>query len=127
MVSRLLDEEAKDTIAASVKGRRVDAQGVVFRTLLQLSLVFALAILAILLISVVGDSWDQIGTRLGDLLQGTLRSRSEDEKLGVHQGIYGSLWIAIIVAVLAFPLGIAAAIYLEEYAPRNKLTSYIEV
>ena len=41
--------------------------------------------------------------------------------------MYGSLWIAIIVAVLAFPIGIGAAVYLEEYAPRNRFTSFIEV
>ncbi|MYL03151.1 MAG: phosphate ABC transporter permease PstA, partial [Acidimicrobiaceae bacterium] len=47
--------------------------------------------------------------------------------LGIHQGMYGSLWIAIIVAVLAFPIGIGAAVYLEEYAPRNRFTAFIEV
>ena len=86
-----------------------------------------LLILAVLLVTVLTDSWAQIGGRLGDFLSGTLRSRSSDGGLGVNQGIYGSLWIAVIVAVLAFPTGIGAAIYLEEYAPRNRFTSFVEV
>ena len=45
----------------------------------------------------------------------------------LFQGIRGSLWIAVFVIVLAFPLGIGAAIYLEEYAPKSRLTSFIEL
>ena len=127
MISRLSDDKSRAAIAASIERRRVDTRGVLFKTALQACLLITLALLAVLLITVALDSTDQIGTRLWDFLQGTLRSRSEDERLGIHQGIYGSMWIAIIVAVLAFPIGIGAAIYLEEYAPRNRFTSFIEV
>lgn len=127
MISRLSDDKSRAAVAASIEGRRMDTRGVLFKTLLQSCLVITLALLAVLLITVALDSTDQVGTRLWDFLQGTLRSRSEDERLGIHQGIYGSMWIAIIVAVLAFPIGIGAAVYLEEYAPRNRFTSFIEV
>ena len=127
MISRLSDEKSRAAIAASIARRRVDTRGVLFRTVLQSCLLITLALLAVLLVTVAIDSTDQLGTRLWDFLQGTLRSRSEDERLGIHQGMYGSLWIAVIVAVLAFPIGIGAAVYLEEYAPRNRFTSFIEV
>ena len=127
MITRLVDDKSRGAIAASIEKRRVDARGLLFRSVLQASLVLTILLLAVLLVTVVGNSTDQIFTRLGDFLSGTLRSRSEDGKLGVHQGIYGSLWIAVIVAVGAFPLGIAAAVYLEEYAPRNRFTSFIEI
>ena len=127
MISRLSDEKSRAAIAASIEGRRVDTKGLLFRTVLQSCLLLTLALLAVLLITVAIDSTDQIGTRFWDFLHGTLRSQSSDESLGVHQGIYGSMWIAIIVAVLAFPIGIGAAVYLEEYAPRNRFTSFIEV
>jgi len=127
MISRLSDDKSRAAIAASIERRRVDTQGLLFRTVLQACLLITLALLAVLLVTVVIDSTDQLGTRLWDFLQGTLRSRSEDDRLGIHQGMYGSLWIAIIVAVLAFPIGIGAAVYLEEYAPRNRFTSFIEV
>ena len=127
MISRLSDDKSRAAIAASIEGRRVDTKGLLFRTVLQACLLVTLALLAVLLISVAIDSTDQIGTRFWDFLNGTLRSQSGDERLGVHQGIYGSMWIAIIVAVLAFPIGIGAAVYLEEYAPKNRFTSFIEV
>ncbi|MXW95579.1 MAG: phosphate ABC transporter permease PstA [Acidimicrobiaceae bacterium] len=127
MISRLVDDKSRAAIAASIERRRVDARGLLFKVVLQSCLLITLALLAVLLVTVALDSTDQLGTRLWDFLQGTLRSRSSDESLGIHQGMYGSLWIAIIVAVLAFPIGIGAAVYLEEYAPRNRLTAFIEV
>jgi len=127
MMSRLSDDRSRAAIAASIEKRRVDTRGLLFRTLLQACLLLTLALLAVLIISVITNSTDQLGTRLGDFLSGTLRSQSGDDRLGVHQGIYGSLWIAVIVAVLAFPVGIGAAVYLEEYAPRNRFTEFVEV
>ena len=127
MISRLSDDRSRAAIAASIERRRVDTRGLLFKTILQSCLLITLALLAVLLVTVALDSTDQLGTRLWDFLQGTLRSRSEDDRLGIHQGMYGSLWIAIIVAALAFPIGIGAAVYLEEYAPRNRFTSFIEV
>ncbi len=44
------------------------------------------------------------------------------EKAGVAQGIYGTVIIAVLVSLLAFPLGIGTAVYLEEYAPDNRFT-----
>ena len=127
MISRLSDDRSRAAIAASIERRRVDTRGLLFKTVLQSCLVITLTLLAVLLITVALDSTDQLGTRLWEFLQGTLRSRSEDDRLGIHQGMYGSLWIAVIVAVLAFPIGIGAAVYMEEYAPRNRFTSFIEV
>ena len=127
MITRLVDGKSREVIAASVQQSRVSTKGLLFRMLLQAALVVTLLMLLVLLVTVATNSIDQLLTRLGDFLGGTLRSRSVDEKLGVHQGIYGSLWISVIVAVFAFPLGIGAAIYLEEYASKNRLTSFIEV
>ena len=52
---------------------------------------------------------------------------SSPERAGISQAIVGSFWIAVSVVVLAIPIGIGAAIYLEEYAPRNRLTGFIQV
>ncbi len=127
MISRLSDDKSRAAVAASIEGRSLNAKGLLFKAVLQACLLVTLAILAVLLITVVVDGTDHLGSRFWDFFNGTLRSRSGDERLGVHQGIYGSLWIAIIVAVLAFPVGIGAAVYLEEYAPRNRFTAFIEV
>lgn len=49
------------------------------------------------------------------------------EKAGMNSGIVGSLINVLLTALFCFPLGIAVAIYLEEYAPRNKLTRFINI
>jgi phosphate transport system permease protein len=53
-------------------------------------------------------------------------SRHADEA-GILLGWVGSLVIMFVTAVTAVPLGVAAGVYLEEYAKRNRLTSAIEV
>jgi len=49
------------------------------------------------------------------------------ELVGIWGGIVGSFYTLLITLALAFPLGVMAAIYLEEFAPRNRLTDLIEV
>ena len=51
----------------------------------------------------------------------------EPEQAGIWGAMVGSLFTMAVTLALAFPLGIATAIYLEEFAPRNKLTYLIEV
>ncbi|MGA9277300.1 phosphate ABC transporter permease PstA [Ilumatobacter sp.] len=123
----LVGERTREQIRKSVTEPSSDVAGGIFKSLLMLSLGLALMIIAVLFVDQIVDGWAQLSTRLGGFLQGTLRSRSEDELLGVHQGLYGSFWIAVFVAVLAFPMGLAAAIYLEEYARENRFTSFLEL
>ncbi|MEL6955020.1 MAG: phosphate ABC transporter permease PstA [Pseudomonadota bacterium] len=49
------------------------------------------------------------------------------EIAGVLAAIVGSLFTMLITAMIAIPIGISAALYLEEYAPKNRLTDLIEV
>jgi len=56
------------------------------------------------------------------------RSDSRDpEVAGVLGGLLGSFYTLSVTLALAFPLGVAAAVYLEEFAPRNRWTDLIEV
>lgn len=48
------------------------------------------------------------------------------ERAGVLSALAGSIWLAALTALLSFPVGVAAAIYLEEYAPQNWLTNLIQ-
>ncbi|NNC80946.1 MAG: phosphate ABC transporter permease PstA [Acidimicrobiales bacterium] len=104
-----------------------DLRGSGFRTMLFAALAISILFLVVLLIQVFVDGWPVLDERFGDFWSGTLRSRSSDDKLGISQGMIGSFWIAVFVAVIAFPLGIAAAIYLEEYAPDNIVTKTIDI
>lgn len=55
-----------------------------------------------------------------------LPSRSP-EKAGIYTALMGSLWVLSLTTIFALPVGIAAAIYLEEYGKKNKLSSILEV
>ncbi len=51
----------------------------------------------------------------------------DPSKAGILGAVVGSLLTMFVTLVLSFPIGVAAAIYLEEFAPQNKLTDFIEV
>lgn len=51
----------------------------------------------------------------------------EPEQAGIRGAIMGSLLTMAVTLLLSFPIGVAAAVYLEEYAPKNRWTDIIEV
>ncbi len=51
----------------------------------------------------------------------------EPELAGVGGSIVGSLFTILVVLILSFPIGIFAAIYLEEFATKNRVTDFIEI
>lgn len=48
-------------------------------------------------------------------------------KSGIRAPLMGSLWIITLTTLFAFPTGVGAAIYLEEYAVKNRMTSFIQL
>jgi phosphate transport system permease protein len=113
------------TVSQALRGTRRDVRGQVFEIALVACLLVALLILAVLLVTIVADGWPVYTDRGWDFLDGALSSSAI--RAGISQGIVGSFWIAMSVIVVAVPIGIGAAIYLHEYAPRNRLTSFIEL
>jgi len=51
----------------------------------------------------------------------------EPELAGIRGAVMGSFYTLAITLILSFPIGVAAAVYLEEFAPRNRWTDLIEV
>jgi len=51
----------------------------------------------------------------------------EPEQAGIRGAVMGSLLTLILTLLLSFPIGVSAAIYLEEFAPKNGWTDFIEV
>lgn len=51
----------------------------------------------------------------------------EPELAGIRGAIIGSLLTLLVTFLLSFPIGIAAAIYLEEFAPKNRITEIVEI
>jgi phosphate transport system permease protein len=57
----------------------------------------------------------------------TYGASSRPETAGMGVALIGSLYMMLIVLMLALPVGVAASIYLEEFAPKNRMTDLIEV
>jgi phosphate transport system permease protein len=106
-------------------GRSVPIGGIVFMLLLLLSLLFALAVLGLLVNDVVTRGMPVFQERGADFLTSNLSTRPA--QAGIAQGIIGTMLIAVLVALIAFPLGVMTAIYLEEYAPDNRLTRMVTI
>jgi phosphate transport system permease protein len=51
----------------------------------------------------------------------------EPEQAGIRGALLGSFWTLLVTLLISLPVGIAAAVYLEEFAPQNKITDFIEI
>ena len=80
-------------------------------------LILAIFLVDILIKGVQRIDWDFITD---------LPSRNAD-RAGIYTALTGSVWILGLTTIIALPLGIAAAIYLEEYAKKGKLSSILEI
>ncbi len=69
---------------------------------------------------------DRVETRFNSDFFSTADSR-EPEEAGIRGALIGSLLTLTITLIMSFPIGVMAAVYLEEFAPKNKLTDLIEV
>lgn len=81
-----------------------------------------LVVLSILIIDLLRDGWKSL-----DYQFLTSFPSRRAESAGILVAWIGSILVAIVTALTAVPLGIAAAIYLEEYARKNWLTSFVEI
>jgi phosphate transport system permease protein len=104
--------------------RGADVRGQIFLILLLLSVALAIAMVGAVFYDVIVQAWGILSDRLWDFLASP--SSSDPEKAGVAQGIRGSLLIALIV-MATFPIGVAGAVYLEEYAEDTWVTRLIQV
>lgn len=83
---------------------------------------FAVVALIVLLLSVFVDALPWLRPEL--VLN--MPSRSAD-RAGLRPALIGSMWLIGLTALIAFPVGVASAIYLEEYAPNNRWTRFLAV
>jgi phosphate transport system permease protein len=109
----------------SLRSRRGDdAAGRLFLALITGAVLLAFLMVGAVGVDVVAESWDLLSNRLWGFL--TSPSSADAGRAGVSQGIRGSILIAGIV-ILTFPIGIGAAIYLEEYANDTWVARLIQV
>src|SRR5574341_1987793 len=109
-------------LAETPHDRRREAVGRVFHIVLLLATLVGVLVLAALLVSVAiqGLPW------LRPQLFTNFHSRHPEEA-GMKSAIVGSIVLLALTALFSFPLGVGAAIYLEEYARKNWLANLIQV
>lgn len=113
-------------VEAKLKGQKADLAGGIFKATLIGCLLLVLVALIALIASVSGEGVDVLSVRgIEDFVMRPFSIRPA--KTGVYQGMVGTVTSAVIVALLAFPLGVASAIYLEEYAQDSFVTRLIDV
>jgi phosphate transport system permease protein len=84
--------------------------------------IFGLAVLVIFLVSIVIQgvhriNWDFITS---------MPSRFA-EKAGILPALAGTLWVLLLTALIAIPIGVSAGVYLEEYGKRNRFAKFLEI
>jgi phosphate transport system permease protein len=107
------------SVQAALLGRKADVRGRLFEAALLLTLLISLGVLVVLLTTVIIDAWPVLAERGADFVSSN--TSSIETRAGVRQGLIGSLTLTAIAGAVALPLGIAAAIYLEEYARDSRL------
>ena len=116
---------AASSVRRSLRSQGTDVAGLAFAGALLLALLFSLAVLAIL----VGDQLLRGVPVFAERGTGVLTSSlaSNPARAGLEQGLIGTALIAVIVGLIAFPIGILTAVYLEEYAADNLVARFIDI
>lgn len=94
----------------------------IFNVILLLSVLFALLMLTVLIIDIAVEGFAWVRPELFE----NYHSR-KPENAGMKSAIAGSIIVIFLTGLFSFPVGVGAAIYLEEYAPKNRLTDFINL
>lgn len=109
----------------SVRRQGFDVTGMVFAGALLLALLLSLAVLTVLVGTQLAQAVPVFAERGVDFLTSDLSS--DPKEAGIAQGLIGTALLVMIVALVAFPIGIATAVYLEEYSSGNRFARFIDI
>ena len=101
--------------------RRRHRAGTIFKVVCLASIAFSILSLALLLFDVVRDGAGWLSIDLLTHYPSRIPARA-----GIKSAILGTLWMMGLTAAVSFPIGVGAAIYLEEYAPKNWLSRILQ-
>lgn len=84
--------------------------------------IVGLIFLAVLLVDIFSKGFSRINYDFLTNLPSRLPSRA-----GIYTALLGMIWILVLTVMIAFPIGIGAGIYLEEYGRKNRFSSFVEI
>ncbi len=123
MTTRTALPTTTDLVRRSLEGKRFSLANTLITGAMLLSLLFSLVILVTLLSDTLLKALPVFRTRGASFITSPLSP--DAATAGILQGIMGSLALIALAIVIAAPLGVAAAVYLEEYARDTRLTRII--
>ena len=112
-----------ELVRRSIEGRRFSPTNAIVTFAMLFTLLSSVLILVTLLADTIAAALPVFQARGLDFVTSSLSPRAETA--GIWQGIMGSLALTAFVIAVAFPLGVAAAVYLEEYGSDNRVTRFI--
>lgn len=117
-----LPAHAQARSAFRTRARARHLMGRAFAVTCFLATLIGIVALAVLLVDVWSDGGSHLSWRFITSFPSRFASRA-----GILPALAGSLWVLALTAAVSFPLGVGTAIWLEEYAPRNRMTRLIQV
>ena len=95
-----------------------------FSVLLFVGTIVGVVALATLIWTIVDDGWARLVADPGAFLSNYVSRLPA--RAGIKAALVGSAYLMLLTTLFCFPVGVGAAIYLEEFAPRNRVTNFVE-
>jgi phosphate transport system permease protein len=95
-----------------------------FSVLLFVGTIVGVVALATLIWTIVDDGWARLMADPAAFLTNYVSRLPA--RAGIKAALVGSAYLMVLTALFCFPVGVGAAIYLEEFAPRNRVTNFVE-
>jgi phosphate transport system permease protein len=105
--------------AARIRARR--RTGGIFHVLFFVATTIGILVLATLLFDIIRTGGGRLTWEFLNGFPSRMASRA-----GLKPALVGSIWTLVLTAVIAFPLGVGTAVWLEEYAPASRLKTIVE-
>ncbi len=93
-----------------------------FEIVALLATLVGIVFLLVLLVDVVRDGWPRLTWKFL-----TSFPSRRPQQAGILSALVGTLWVVPLAGIIASEIGVMAGVYLEEFAPRNRLTRFIEI
>jgi phosphate transport system permease protein len=105
----------------TLRERARRTQGRAFAVLCGAATLLGVVVLAVLLVTVFRQGFGELDWSFLNSYSSRLAARA-----GIKAALWGTIWLLMLTALISFPVSVGAAIYLEEYAPRNLVTKVIQ-
>ncbi len=102
--------------------RRNRIKDIIFKYWAILCTLFGVVMLSIFLINIIADGIGRIDWKFIT----SLPSRKA-EVAGIYTALMGTIWLMVLTAIIAIPIGVLAGVYLEEYGKKSKLANLLEI